>query len=87
MKIVGILQKNEYFYVSFKYNWLEKFMGHEDKMKVYMQTGKVYRQTQEPSFIDKEGNKLGCYDSIVLAIHNFKRAQIFNEESMNLNMN
>lgn len=89
MKIVGILQKNEYFYVFFERNWLEKLfnLGLEEDTRVYKHIGRTFGYTHDPIYIDKDGKKLPMYSNTAEYINKFKRKKLFFEEEMNLNMN
>lgn len=87
MKIDGILQKNDYFCVTLKYNWFEKLLGYEDKLVIYKHVGRAFESTHEPIYIDKEGNKLSPHSTIGEALNRFKRKQMFHEEPIHLNMN
>lgn len=87
MKIEGILQKNDYFCVTIKYNWLERLVGHESGLRIFRHVGQTFETTHEPIYIDKEGNKLSPQSKIGQEINKFKRKRIFHEEELHLNLN
>ena len=87
MKIEGILQKDDYFYITIVPNWWEKFMGIDDMVVVYKQVGRVHKETNEPIYIDKDGSILDSDSEIAYEINRFIRKKLFYDKEVNLNMN
>lgn len=87
MKIEGVLQRDDYFYVTLKPTWWEKFMGWEEQVWVYKQVGKTHTETHDPIYIDKNGDILPYDSPLGEAINRFKRKKLFHDREVNLNMN
>lgn len=87
MKIEGILQRDDYFYITIVPNWWEKFMGIDDMVVVYKQVGRVHKETNEPIYIDKDGSILDSDSEIAYEINRFIRKKLFYDKEVNLNMN
>lgn len=87
MKIEGILQRDDYFYVTFVPNWFEKYvLGLAKEVEIYRQVG-TFALTNESMYVNGEGRKLGVFSTTGEAINRFKRKQLFHNKDIQLNMN
>jgi hypothetical protein len=76
MKISKIEQNKagDIFTVTFTPNFFERLVGIKTKIKKYKDSGSVYAITNETSYTDENGKRLGCFDKIVDSINNWRRS-------------
>lgn len=73
MKITNIEQNGRIFTVTFTPNKLEKFLGVEEKIRRFKETGNYYPYGGGDVYLNEEGKKLGNGNWIGESIDKWKR--------------